>query len=215
MAAFAGLLNHQMTAGQALTGSYPSPMAAAPANTSSTNSSTSSSATISSNDFLTLLVTEMKNQDPTATTDPNEYINQLVQVNSLEQLISINQNLSTALGNPTGASPTGSIAGQGASSPTAAVASPLTSAGPAGTIASPANPQGALAASRGGTVAAAHPAGSSTAAAINQFAQSVSAKHAPGNLSNPEADPAAQRVARSLDGHSHTTTIPGRLLGAQ
>src|ERR1700757_4321397 len=53
---------------------------------------------ITANDFLTLLVTEMKNQDPTAQTDPNEYINQLVQVNSLEQLIQINQNLSTALG---------------------------------------------------------------------------------------------------------------------
>ena len=53
----------------------------------------SASATIGANDFLTLLVTEMKNQDPTANTDPNEYINQLVQVNSLEQLISINQTL--------------------------------------------------------------------------------------------------------------------------
>ncbi len=58
-------------------------------------SSDSDSATISANDFLTLLVTEMKNQDPTADTDPNEYINQLVQVNSLEQLISINQTLTT------------------------------------------------------------------------------------------------------------------------
>lgn len=57
-----------------------------------------SGSTISANDFLTLLVTEMQNQDPTADTDPNEYINQLVQINSLEQLISINQNLSTVLG---------------------------------------------------------------------------------------------------------------------
>lgn len=55
--------------------------------------SDSGSASISANDFLALLVTEMKNQDPTANTDPNEYINQLVQVNSLEQLISINQTL--------------------------------------------------------------------------------------------------------------------------
>lgn len=62
----------------------------------STGSSTEA-ATISANDFLTLLVTEMKNQDPTANTDPNEYINQLVNVNSLEQLISINQTLSGAL----------------------------------------------------------------------------------------------------------------------
>src|SRR6516225_4161373 len=63
-----------------------------------TAAGSSDEASISANDFLTLLVTEMKNQDPTATTDPNEYINQLVQVNSLEQLISINQTLSSALG---------------------------------------------------------------------------------------------------------------------
>lgn len=55
-----------------------------------------SSATIGANDFLTLLVTEMQNQDPTASTDPNEYVNQLVSVNSLEQLIQINQTLQGA-----------------------------------------------------------------------------------------------------------------------
>jgi flagellar basal-body rod modification protein FlgD len=53
---------------------------------------------------LTLLVTELQNQDPTANTDPNEYINQLVEVNSLEQLISINQTLSSALGTSTSSS---------------------------------------------------------------------------------------------------------------
>ena len=51
---------------------------------------------ISSSDFLTLLVTEMKNQDPTQPTDPNAYIQQLVGVNSLQQLISINQELGGA-----------------------------------------------------------------------------------------------------------------------
>jgi len=56
----------------------------------------STSVSIAANDFLTLLVTEMKNQDPTATTDPNEYVNQLVQVNSLQQLISINETLQNA-----------------------------------------------------------------------------------------------------------------------
>jgi hypothetical protein len=69
-------------------------------NASSAGSSSSSSgttATIAANDFLTLLVTEMKNQDPTATTDPNEYVNQLVQVNSLQQLISINETLQDAV----------------------------------------------------------------------------------------------------------------------
>jgi flagellar basal-body rod modification protein FlgD len=73
--------------------------AATPMAASSGSGSTSDSDTgISANDFLTLLVTEMQNQDPTADTDPNEYIDQLVQINSLEQLISINQNLSTVLG---------------------------------------------------------------------------------------------------------------------
>ena len=71
----------------------------------SNGGSGSDSASISANDFLTLLVTEMKNQDPTANTDPNEYINQLVQVNSLEQLISINQTLTT----DSSASPSGDI----------------------------------------------------------------------------------------------------------
>ncbi len=60
-----------------------------------TASSTSSSDSdlITSADFMTLLVTEMKNQDPTQPTDPNAYIQQLVGVNSLQQLISINQDL--------------------------------------------------------------------------------------------------------------------------
>ena len=73
-----------------------SPLAARPmAETSNTATSTSgsNSASITANDFLELLVTEMRNQDPTANTDPNEYINQLVQVNSLQQLIQINQDL--------------------------------------------------------------------------------------------------------------------------
>ncbi len=57
-------------------------------------SSASNAGTITSSDFLTLLVTELKNQDPTSNQDPNAYIDQLVQVNSLQQLISINQDLS-------------------------------------------------------------------------------------------------------------------------
>lgn len=80
---------------------FASPMTAAAGaramDAGSSNGSTSAenpnAASVSANDFLQLLVTELKNQDPTANTDPNEYINQLVQVNSLEQLIQINQDL--------------------------------------------------------------------------------------------------------------------------
>ena len=64
--------------------------------------SNAESSSISSNDFLTLLVTEMKNQDPTAQTDPNAYVNQLVQVNSLQQLIEITENISGALTHSSG-----------------------------------------------------------------------------------------------------------------
>ncbi len=83
--------------------SLPRAQSVSPQATAPTSSSASDSATISANDFLTLLVTEMKNQDPTANTDPNEYVNQLVQVNSLQQLISINQTLTSD------ASPSGGI----------------------------------------------------------------------------------------------------------
>ena len=68
--------------------------ASAPAISTSKAAAAATGATISSNDFLSLLVTEMKNQDPTQPTDPNAYIQQLVGVNSLQQLISINQTLS-------------------------------------------------------------------------------------------------------------------------
>lgn len=70
---------------------------------------------ITSNDFLSLLVTEMKNQDPTQPTDPNAYIQQLVGVNSLQQLISINQDLSKL--NPGSGSGTSPAPGNQASSP--------------------------------------------------------------------------------------------------
>jgi flagellar basal-body rod modification protein FlgD len=72
--------------------------------TGSTSSATDSSSMISANDFLTLLVAEMKNQDPTQPTDPNAYITQMVDVNSLQQLIGINQGI-TSLDTATGATP--------------------------------------------------------------------------------------------------------------
>ena len=84
-------------AAQAFSGKTPAPMAASDSSGTSASGS-SGAATVTANDFLTLLVAEMKNQDPTANRDPNEYINQLVQVNSLQQLISINEVLTNALG---------------------------------------------------------------------------------------------------------------------
>src|SRR5271154_3201623 len=63
--------------------------------TSNSSTAASDSSDITADDFLTLLVSELKNQDPTQPTDPNQYITQLAQVNSLQQLISINQGIGT------------------------------------------------------------------------------------------------------------------------
>ena len=73
----------------------PAPTATA-AGAASTSPGSTNPAVVTDNDFLTLLVTELKNQDPTANNDPNAYVNQLVQVNSLQQLIQINQNTGTS-----------------------------------------------------------------------------------------------------------------------
>jgi flagellar basal-body rod modification protein FlgD len=182
MAAAAGMLNQHLATGQSLGTKSATPMTG----TGSTSSSSSDSSTISANDFLTLLVTEMQNQDPTASTDPNEYINQLVQVNSLEQLISINQNLSTALGSSSTTSSSNAATGSTAASQ---AVSSVSSAGTHGT-AQKAN--GAQAATTG-TV----PAGS----------VSAQAKQVSGNLSVPETKAAAQRVAQALNGQSHAHSL--------
>jgi len=85
--------------------------------TPTTNSSNAAgSSDITSNDFLTLLVSELKNQDPTQPTDPNQYITQLAQVNSLQQLISINQGIGTLNGAISGtSSPSTDSSGSGGS----------------------------------------------------------------------------------------------------
>lgn len=67
---------------------------------SNNNSTPAGDATITANDFLTLLVTQLKNQDPTQPSDPTQYVSQLVGVNSLQQLIDINHQL-TSLGGTT------------------------------------------------------------------------------------------------------------------
>ena len=200
MSTLSALLNHQTTAGQALRGSAATPMASSTSGTggtSSTGSSTdssTSSATISANDFLTLLVTEMQNQDPTADQDPNEYINQLVQVNSLEQLIDINQTLSSDLGSTPsttdnsaspGVTPAASTAGTSASAATARSLHP--------------------------TAAASAPSATQDATASLAGSNSTIS----GNLSAPNASPAAQRVGHALAGRTHAAAVGGISLASQ
>ena len=119
-----------------------SPQADPTSGTTSNNSSSSSStATISADDFLQLLVTELQNQDLTADTDPNQYINQLVQVNSLEQLIEINQDLTPSTSSGTTSGDVQAASGQAAQTHAAvhpaAPASPATAVAP-GNLSAPA-----------------------------------------------------------------------------
>jgi flagellar basal-body rod modification protein FlgD len=55
-----------------------------------------------------LLVTELQNQDPTQPVDPTEMVGQMVSLNQLDQLISINQTLTNmSTGSSTAASTSG------------------------------------------------------------------------------------------------------------
>ena len=51
--------------------------------------------TIGQSDFLSLLVAQLKNQDPMNPVDNAQFVNQLATFSSLEQLISINGNVAT------------------------------------------------------------------------------------------------------------------------
>ncbi len=73
--------------------------AAAASGASSTSGSTSASgtdATSVSSTFLNLLVKELQNQDPTAPMDSTAMVGQMISLNQLDQLISINSALTPA-----------------------------------------------------------------------------------------------------------------------
>jgi len=60
-------------------------------NSAANTSSATSTSSINPNDFMTLLVAEIQNQDPTQPMDPTTFMGQLVQLNELEQVTAINQ----------------------------------------------------------------------------------------------------------------------------
>lgn len=65
--------------------------------TTTSNSADSSLQSIEST-FLTLLVQELQNQDPTAPMDSTQMVGQMISLNQLDQLASINQVVTNALG---------------------------------------------------------------------------------------------------------------------
>lgn len=70
---------------------------ASAASTTGASSSTSSSSSAGGlgTTFLSLLSQELQNQDPTAPVDPTAMVGQMISLNQLEQLITINQTLTT------------------------------------------------------------------------------------------------------------------------
>ena len=88
---------------------YITPTRMADASQQSAGSSSTNTLTDTQSMFLTLLTTELKTQDPTAPQDPTQMVDQLVQFNSLNQLISINGSMNTLVSDAT---PTTTSSGQ-------------------------------------------------------------------------------------------------------
>ena len=76
---------------------------AAPATNSPSTTSSLSGGSLQSieSTFLTLLVQELQNQDPTAPMDSTQMVGQMISLNQLDQLASINQVVTNAFGSST------------------------------------------------------------------------------------------------------------------
>ena len=85
--------------------------ATSPSSTSSSSSSSALADTTTGQTFLNLLVKELQNQDPTAPMDSTAMVGQMISLNQLDQLISINQ----VLGAATTASPSATSPASGVS----------------------------------------------------------------------------------------------------
>ncbi len=69
----------------------PATSAAAASSSGSTTTSANSSTGDLDTTFMNLLITELQSQDPTAPMDPTEMVGQMISLNQLDQLMSINQ----------------------------------------------------------------------------------------------------------------------------
>lgn len=109
---------------------------AAQASTPASTSSSPNDANSMSTTFITLLVQELQNQDPTAPMDSTQMVGQMISLNQLDQLSGIHQILSSAYGT------SGSSTGTATGSATGSIQTPHQATLPtaAASVASPTSP---------------------------------------------------------------------------
>jgi flagellar basal-body rod modification protein FlgD len=97
---------------------------ASTANTTSNSNSTSSSNSGSAlgSTFLSLLAQELQNQDPTAPVDSTAMVGQMISLNQLDQLISINQGITGSSSSSAGTTAAGQVQGAATTASDAALA---------------------------------------------------------------------------------------------
>src|ERR1700722_4505370 len=74
-----------------------SPTSSVSSTASSTPAASPPSATVDYNQFLTLLIAEIKNQDPTQPMDPTQSVTQLATISGVQQAMQTNATLSSLL----------------------------------------------------------------------------------------------------------------------
>lgn len=94
--------------------------ASSPANTGTTPVAAKNDPLANESTFLTLLVSQLKNQDPLSPVDSTQFIGQLTSYSQLEQLIGINKN-TTGLTQPAAGTAANGSSGTGSGTTTAAI----------------------------------------------------------------------------------------------
>jgi flagellar basal-body rod modification protein FlgD len=108
------------------------PQSAASAAATSTGTNPPASNVLGPDSFITLLTAQLQAQDPLNPLDPNQMVDELTNMNTLQQTIQMRQDLDALLAAQNTGSPTPAASAAAASTPTAAATktavSPLTTA---------------------------------------------------------------------------------------